>query len=161
MYFPTDDELMRSIINMMRGGLNDNDKSSYKYKPYPDKEQKRCEPCNCTKSTSKENEEKEEKSMKKAKAVMTTIDENRYLISVDVPGYKGCELDVTFSGEQGFVVKANNATRGEFCYKSGVSIFEKPIDIDSINVTHEDGVVYFNFSYLVEPTIKEPIRFTF
>lgn len=159
MYFPTDDELMRSIINVMRGGLND--ESSDRYKPFPSKGQKRCGPCEYTKTTSKEKEESEEKNMKKAKAVMTTTDENRYLISVDVPGYKGCELDVTFSEEQGFVVKANNATRGEFCYKSGTSIFEKPIDIDSISATHEDGVVYFNFSYLIKPTIKEPIRFTF
>lgn len=160
MYFPTDDELMRSLLNMVRGGLKD-DAWTYKYKSHPDKEQKRCGPCECTKTTSKEKEESEEKNMKKAKAVMTTTDENRYLISVDVPGYKGCELDVTFSEEQGFVVKANNSIRGEFCYKSGISIFEKPIDIDSISVTHEDGVVYFNFSYLVKPTIKEPIRFTF
>lgn len=160
MYFPTDDELMQRVLNVMRGGLNGNTKS-YKYTPHPDKEQKRCEPCKCTKTTSKETEEKEERNMKKAKAVMTTSGENRYLISVDVPGYKGCELDVTFSEEQGFVVKANNAIRGEFCYKSGTSIFEKAIDIDSISVTHEDGVVYFNFSYLIKPTIKEPIRFTF
>lgn len=160
MYFPTDDELMRGILNVVRGGLND-DAGSYKRKPYSDKEQKRCEPCKCTKTTSKETEEKEERNMKKAKAVMTTSGENRYLISVDVPGYKGCELDVTFSEEQGFVVKANNATRGEFCYKSGTSIFEKAIDIDSISAIHEDGVVYFNFSYLIKPTIKEPIRFTF
>lgn len=159
MYFPTDDELMQRILNMMRGGLNN--ESSDRYKPFPSKGQKRCGPRECTKTTSKETEEKEERNMKKAKAVMTTNGENRYSISVDVPGYKGCELDVTFSEEQGFVVKANNAIRGEFCYKSGTSIFEKAIDIDSISVTHEDGVVYFNFSYLIKPTIKEPIRFTF
>lgn len=160
MYFPTDDEFIHNILNAVRGGLIDNTES-YKYKTHPDKEQKRCGPCKRIKTTSKETEEKEESNMKKAKAVMTTSGENRYLISVDVPGYKGCELDVTFSEEQGFVVKANNATRGEFCYKSGTSIFEKAIDTDSISVTHEDGVVYFNFSYLIKPTIKEPIRFTF
>ena len=101
------------------------------------------------------------KLVKKPKATMTMPSENHYVIAVDVPGYKGCELDVTFSEEQGFVVKADNTARGEFSYKSGTSIFKQPIDIKTISVKHEDGVVYCEFSYLTKSTVKEPLRFTF
>lgn len=152
MYYTNDNELLNNFLRLVNGG---NQEINNNYKDHK----------NFNREISLRNEKKEGQdntmNVKKAKATMTMLSINYYSIAVDVPGYKGCELDVTFSEEQGFVVKANNAARGEFCYKSGIRIFEKPIDIDSINVTHEDGVVYCNFSYLIKPTIKEPIRFTF
>lgn len=98
---------------------------------------------------------------RRAKAVLRkNAEENGYTLEVDVPGYKGCELDVSFSKEQGFVVKGKNASRGEFSYVSGMGIFKKPLDIKTLSVNHEDGVVYLKYKYLEDTPLTDAIKFT-